>query len=197
MTQDTLLSALESLLFMSGEPLLFARISKIAAVSEVEVKTAIDILAAQYRDTPKSGLMILTDDVSVTLVTKPVNAPIVEQLVKSTLQENLSRAALEVLAIVAYRSPVSRAEVDAIRGVNGSFTLRNLLLRDLISREGSATEGRGYRYRPTLKFLETLGMEKISDLPDYQILSQDERLRVLLEQETGGASEDSSEPNTP
>ena len=184
------LSALESLLFVSGEPVSVSRISKTLEISEEEVKAALEELAKKYAEDSERGLMLVRDDKTVLLATKPENALIVESLTKSALQENMSKAALEVLAIIAYRAPIARAEIDAIRGVNCSFTLRNLLLRDLISREGNPSDSRGYLYRPTLRFLQVLGIEQVSELPQYEALSQDERLRMILEQEAGAAPEE-------
>ena len=127
--------------------------------------------------------MLIENQKEVQIATKPENAHFVESLTKSALQESLSKAALEVLSIIAYRSPITRSEIDAIRGVNCSYTLRNLLLRDLISREGNPGDSRGYVYRPTLRFLQVLGIETVEKLPDYETLSQDERLKMILEQE--------------
>ena len=180
MSQSALLSKLEALLFVSGEALSLARLEKILGVSKEEIRVAGMKLATAYQEDSKRGLMIIEDGQSLLLATKPEYAPQVEALTKSELQENLSKAALEVLSIVAYRSPISRSEIDAIRGVNCSFTLRNLLLRDLISREGNPSDSRGYLYRPTFRFLESLGLGKISELPDYETLSQDERLKLIL-----------------
>lgn len=191
MTEDMLISALEALLFVSGEPLSFARIAKILTVSETRVHELVTALAARYEAFEASGLMIVRDGKTVLLATKPSNALLVEALTKSTLQENMSKAALEVLAIIAYRAPIARADIDAIRGVNCSFTLRNLLLRDLITREGNPSDSRGYLYRPTLKLLQTIGIEQISELPDYETLVKDERLHTILEQDETVLSEES------
>lgn len=182
MTQDALFSAIESLLFVSGEPLSYGRLSKTLGLPEAEVIKGVEDMAKHYENMVGSGLMLIRDTQSVVLATKSSNAPLVEALTKSALQEGMSKAALEVLAIIAYRAPVSRTEIDAIRGVNCSFTLRNLLLRDLIAREGNPNDSRGYLYRPTLKFLQVLGLETAADLPDYETLSQDERLRMVLEE---------------
>lgn len=190
------LSVLESLLFVSGEPVSVSRIAKILEIPEEEVRTALDQLAQKYGEDTERGLMLVRDDKTVLLATKPENASVVESLTKSTLQENMSKAALEVLAIIAYRAPIARVEIDAIRGVNCSFTLRNLLLRDLISREGNPSDSRGYLYRPTLHFLQVLGIEKVSELPQYEALSQDERLRMILEQEAGAAPEEALSQST-
>lgn len=190
MTEDMLISALEALLFVSGEPLSFARIAKILTVSETRVHELATALSARYEASEGSGLMIVRDDKTLLLATKPSNALLVEALTKSTLQENMSKAALEVLAIIAYRAPIARVDIDAIRGVNCSFTLRNLLLRDLITREGNPSDSRGYLYRPTLKFLQTIGIEQISELPDYEALVKDERLHTILEQDETVLSEE-------
>lgn len=180
MATPALLSSLEALLFVSGEALTCTRLAKILSVSEDEIRSAGKELAIRYQGEAERGLMIVATHEALLLATKPEHAPLVEALTKSELQENLSKAALEVLAIVAYRAPISRAEIDAIRGVNCSFTLRNLLLRDLISREGNPSDSRGYLYRPTVQFLETLGLGQISELPDFETLSQDERLKLIL-----------------
>ena len=185
-------SALESLLFVSGEPLSLARLSEVLSLSEKDVQTAIDHLAKRYNDEVEGGLMLIRQNGTVMLATKPANASHVEALTKSTLQEGMSKAALEVLAIIAYRAPVSRAEIDAILGVNCSFTLRNLLLRDLIEREGNPSDSRGYLYRPTVRFLQVLGIQEVSELPQYELLSRDERLRLVLEQD-GKKSEEENE----
>lgn len=193
---NTLLSSLESILFVSGDPVPLARLTKVLKVTEAVVSETVTELAKRYAEDPESGLMVIRDGQAILLASKPENAPVIEALTKSTREENLSKAALEVLAIVAYRAPVSRAEIDAIRGVNCSFTLRNLLLRDLITREGNPSDNRGYLYRPTLRFLQSIGLGQIEELPDYPVLSEDERLRVILEQETAEADTTETETKT-
>lgn len=191
-----LASALESLLFISGEPLSFTRLAKTLAVSEEEIATYIKALSEKYRADVQCGLMLIVKDNKVVLATKPENVQFVEMLTKSSLQENLSKAALEVLAIVAYRSPITRAEIEAIRGVNCSFTVRNLLLRDLIERRGNPEDARGYVYFPTFRFLESLGIKDTESLPDYEVLAKDERLRMILDPaETSRRGEDIQEEN--
>ncbi len=183
-TPTTLLSSLESLLFVSGDPVSLEKLAKVLDVTEQEIFEALRHLSERYTTDARSGLMLISDKKTALLATKPENAMVLESLTKSTLQESMSKAALEVLAIIAYRAPVSRAEIDAIRGVNCSFTLRNLLLRDLISREGNPSDSRGYLYRPTLRFLQVLGLQSISELPSYEGLSQDERLKMIFEEES-------------
>lgn len=194
--RKTIFSELESLLFMSGEPVPFVRLATVLGISEGQVSEVVASLSLQYEERIDAGLKILVHDASVELVTKPANATLVESFIKNVREEGMSKAALEVLSIIAYRAPVSRAEIDAIRGVNCSFTLRNLLLRDLIAREGNPSDSRGYLYRPTFKFLEVLGIERVSELPDYDTLSQDERLRMILS-ESRVESEPTGTPEIP
>jgi len=176
-----LASVLESLLFISGEPIAFVRLAKILGTDEEQVAALLQALAEKYMHDVQCGLMIIVKDKKALLATKPENMMAVEALMKSSIQENLSKAALEVLSIIAYRSPISRSEIEAIRGVNCSFTLRNLLLRDLIERQDNPSDQREYVYFPTFRLLQSLGLQNAEDLPDYKTLSVDERLKMLVD----------------
>lgn len=176
-----LVSVLESLLFISGEPIAFSRLAKILGTDEEQAVTLLEALKKKYMHDEQSGLMLVVKDKKALLATKPENMTAVEALTKSSLQENLSKAALEVLSIIAYRSPISRSEIEAIRGVNCSFTLRNLLLRDLIERQDNPKDAREYVYFPTFRLLQLLGLQGTEDLPDYKTLSIDERLKMLVD----------------
>ncbi|MGK2848998.1 MAG: SMC-Scp complex subunit ScpB [Minisyncoccota bacterium] len=193
---SSLLSALESLLFMSGSPLTFTALSKILETEVDTVVQAAQTLGEKYLADTQSGLMVIINDNKIELATKPENAAWVEALTKSALQEKLSKTALEVLSIIAYRAPITRHEIDTIRGVNCSFTIRNLLLRDLIERVGDPGDVRGYVYRPTFHFLESIGIAHIRALPDYDVLSRDHRLTALLEEETRVEASDEEQPTT-
>ena len=194
MTSEYKVAVVESLLFVSGEPIALGRLAKILNISEDEILALVEILTEKYSADAQCGLQIIIKDGHVELATKPENASFVEALTKSALQENLSKTALEVLSIIAYRAPITRAEIESIRGVNCSFTLRNLLLRDLIEREGNPTDARGYVYLPTFRFLESLGLQRISELPDYVTLSQDERLKILLTEDSSEKVNEHSSP---
>lgn len=191
-----LAAALESLLFVSGEPLSFARLAKTLKVAEEDIASHAEALSEKYSHDAQSGLMLVVKDRKAMLATKPEHAASVEALTKSALQEHLSKPALEVLAIIAYRTPITRAEIEAIRGVNCSFTLRNLLLRDLIERQGNPLDARGYVYFPTFKFLQSLGLKHTGELPDHAALSQDGRLKTVLDGGNAGAAEQDEETGT-
>lgn len=169
---------LEALLFISGEAISFPTLQKILEVTKDELQKVLD--GYQEALAQREGsLVLITDAKSARLGVAPDYTPLLESLVKSELQSGLSKAALEVLAMVAYLAPVARAEIDAIRGVNSSFTLRNLAIRGLIERRGNPQDARGYVYEPSMEFLTTLGLENIQKLPGYQEIRNDERLQVL------------------
>jgi len=156
--------------------------SKILGLSEDATQEHLKTLSEKYTHDTKCGLQLIINNTDVILTTKPEHASFVEALIKSSLQENLSKAALEVLAIIAYRAPITRVEIESIRGVNCSVTLRNLLLRDLIERQGNPEDARGYIYTPTFRFLESLGLKNIEALPEYRTLSEDARLNIIAEE---------------
>lgn len=182
-------SSIESLLFISGAPVSYAKLSKTLQAEMPVLREAVRELADKYAQDVSCGLMLIINENEVVMATKAENAANVEAFTKSSLEESLSRAALEVLSIIAYRAPITRAEIEAIRGVNCSFTLRNLLLRDLVDRSGNPLDARGYVYRPSFHLLETLGIAGVEKLPDYETLSQDERLTMILEGEQDAADE--------
>jgi len=87
---------------------------------------------------------------------------------------------LEVLSIVAYRGPISRMDVEAIRGVNCSFTLRSLLMRGLLERIDNPADNRSYLYKISFDFLKKMGVESVEKLPDFENLSKDDRIDSII-----------------
>lgn len=183
--QPNIISQLETLLFASGAPQSIKQLAKMLDTTTESILLALETLERHYH-LPESGLTIIHLGEKVQLGTKGENASVIERLREGELRETLSRATLETLAVIAYRAPVTRADIDAIRGVNSNFTLRHLLIRGLIEREGNPDDARGYIYRPSLEFLKTIGVERINDLPEYDTLSSDERLTDLLTQNNPG-----------
>ena len=180
MDQEKLKSAIESMLFVSGEPISLGKIAKVAEVPVSEVEEALSLLQAEYGEN-KRGISIIRKEQEVQMGTNAENSHLVDKLVKSEIQENLSRAALEVLAIIAYRGPITRMEVEAIRGVNCSFTVRSLLMRGLLERIDNPKDNRGYLYKISFDFLKKLGIDSIDKLPDYETLSKDDRIDSIIE----------------
>jgi len=179
MEKEKLKSIIESILFTRGEEMSLAQLAKIIEVSKKEVSEAIDELVIEYKK-DKRGFNITIVSENVQMVTNPENAEFVEKTIKKNLQENMSRTALEVLAIVAYRGPVSRADIEAIRGVNSSFTLRNLLMRGLIVKSTNENDQRGYLYNISMDFMKKMGLGEIADMPEYVNLSKDKRVESII-----------------
>jgi len=184
MEQEKLQSIIESILFVNGEPIKKSKLMKILSeqVKAKDVEEALNALSEKY-STPQSGLSLIKNDNEIQLVSNPENAEYVENLVKSELQDSLSNAAMEVVSIIAYRSPISKTEIEAIRGVNCSYTLRNLLLRGLIERNNNPQNGRSYIYSVSFDFLKKLGASDVKKLPEYATLSVDERINSIINNE--------------
>jgi segregation and condensation protein B len=171
MQQEKLKSAIESLLFISDEPIAVGKLAKLCEVDMGELESALLSLEADYGAQVR-GLAIIKIRDLIQLTTKADNAEIVAKMLKSEIQENLSQAALEVLAIIAYRGPISRAEIESIRGVNCSFTLRALSIRGLIDKIENIKDSRRYLYNISFDFLKKMGVESVEKLPDWDKLSK-------------------------
>lgn len=179
MEQEKLKSVIESILFSVGEPVKISKLTKITGAARPEVENALMVLSAEYSG-QKRGVIILRKEDEVQLATNPENSVFVDQIIKSELQESLSQAALEVLSIIAYRGPITRMDIEAIRGVNCSYTVRNLLMRGLVERIDNPKDNRGYVYKISFDFLKKMGLESAAKLPDYETLSQDERAASVI-----------------
>lgn len=160
-------SALESLIFASGKPIEIKKLGKICNVDEKKVQDSLKTLNAEYEKNDRGIRLVLKSDV-VQMVTAPCNSEIVKSLSSSELTEDLSTVSLESLTIIAYKGPITRSELEAIRGVNCLYVLRTLLIRGLIEKKQHPKDSRLAIYEVTTKFLRHLGLNKISDLPNYE-----------------------------
>jgi segregation and condensation protein B len=156
---------IESILLFKNEPVTFKELAGWLSVDAAQVKEAVKSLQDFYKD---RGIVVVTDGESVSLGTRPENSDLIEALQKEEFSRELGRAGLETLAIILYRGPISRREIDQIRGVNSGFILRALLIRGLIERTESVSGERSFSYKPTLKLLEHLGVTSKEELPEYQ-----------------------------
>lgn len=137
---------------------------KFFAVPEEELGNA---LVKLQQSLEKRGLrLVISDNKEVQLVTAPEVADIIETLRRDDLKKDIGSAGAETLAVVLYRGPINRAEIDRVRGVNSSFILRNLMIRGLVERTGTEN-GKGYSYQITPSLLAHLGIEQKEALPDY------------------------------
>ena len=163
-------AVIEALLFIAGEPIKIKKLAKVAACTESEARSAIAELAVIHEE--RRGLRVLIKDDEAELVTHPDHASVISAYVKSGMEEDLTDATSETLAIVAYKGPISRTAIDDIRGVNSQYTLRALLVRGLAERIPNPNDGRTYLYRISFDFLKKLGVKDVKELPEYGELSQ-------------------------
>ena len=159
MTLDTYV---EALLFYKATPLNKKRVCKLFSVSEQDFSEALKILKERL----KSGATRLIEtETEIQLVTAPEMSEFIESQRRHELSGDIGKAGSETLAIILYNEPVSRTEIDRIRGVNSSFILRNLLIRGLILRE--SITGHGYQFRISPRLLQHLGTENKRQLPQF------------------------------
>lgn len=171
---EKLKAKIEALLFIYGEPMELKKIAQTLKADSAEIKEALAVLEEDLKNDGR-GLFLTRDGDKVQLTTKPDFSSLLESVIKEELHESLTNAALETLSIVAYAGPMTRAELEYIRGVNSSFTLRNLLIRGLVERQPDPKRGNVFLYRPSFDLLKHLGVGKIGDLPEY------EKFQALIE----------------
>ena len=159
----------EALLFASDTPLEAERIREVLDLPDVhEAERLIEELRARY-EASSQGLQIVEVGGGYRMITRPEVAPWLVRLARARTRTRLSRPALEALAIVAYKQPVSRPEIDAVRGVNSEAVLDNLLERRLIRITGrKEAPGRPYLFETTREFLVAFGLRDIGDLPKVE-----------------------------
>lgn len=160
-------SILESLLFTAGdEGLTLKQISEVIEVEEHQVKEIIENLRQEFEHDQNRGITIVQLAGTYQLATKKDNAVYLKRLVDSPSTATLSQAALETLAIIAYKQPITRAEIEEIRGVKTERPLQTLVSKVLIQDVGRAEgTGRAYLYGTTKEFLDYFGLRSIEELP--------------------------------
>ncbi|MCS6862866.1 MAG: SMC-Scp complex subunit ScpB [Abditibacteriales bacterium] len=192
MSTDNLSDLIEALLFASAEPLTAKRMADIAQVKEREMEEALHLLMEE-RDRV-GGLRIIPVAGGYRMVTKPQFAAHVAKL-RPQPRARLSRAALETLTIVAYRQPITRAEIDFLRGVDSSGALETLLERNLIEVVGQKeTAGRPRLYGTTQQFLDQFALRSLDDLPPLKEVAPEQVPRALFERQREVIAPDPQEP---
>ena len=163
--RDERIRGLEAMLFVADEPVASASLAQVLDSDRSTVDGLLEELASEY-DRAGSGLALRKVAGGWRLYTHPDTAPAVERFVLSSRHSRLTKAALETLAIVAYKQPVTRHQVSAIRGVNTEGVLKALVDRDLLTEVGHEEgPGRPILYGTTPEFLERLGLDSVADLP--------------------------------
>jgi segregation and condensation protein B len=159
-----LVAAVEAILFVVDAPLEAAAIAAALQVPTPDVAAALERLRAGY-DERGAGIELRDAAGGVRLYTRPAVAAFVERFLRDGQRSRLSQAALETLAVIAYRQPVTRARVSAIRGVNVDGVVRTLLSRGLIVEVGTEAESGAGLFRTSELFLERMGMQSLDELP--------------------------------
>jgi segregation and condensation protein B len=163
-----LVGQLEAILFASDAPLPIERLAEVLEIDPADARAVVDALRLAC-DEAARGLAVVEVGGGVRLVTRPEHAPVLMSLQRLRLKSRLSRAAVETLTIVAYRQPISRPEIEQLRGVGTESVLTHLLERRLVRVVGrKATPGRPVLYGTTREFLEHFGLRDLGDLPPFE-----------------------------
>lgn len=161
-------AALEALLFASGEPVSKKDLAKLMGISEKELQAVVHALDAELRG---RGLVLIEAGEEIELRTAPEAAAIVKKMREDEMSRDLGKASLETLAVIAYQEGATRGEVDWVRGVNSTASLRTLLMRGLIEGQEDPKDRRRIRYRLTTEALAHLGITSASELPRAEELA--------------------------
>jgi len=156
-----LASLIEGVLFYTGAPQKKSKLIEMFAVGEAELAVAV---AALKQRLEAGGVRLLETDSELQLVTAPEMSEVIETVRKGELSQDIGKAGAETLAIVLYREPISRGEIDRIRGVNSAFILRNLMTRGLIERQAIRNS---HQFRITPALLQHLGVTHKHELPHF------------------------------
>ena len=167
-------SAIESMLFVSGEPLALRELSNNLELKEKNVEEILSEMANEYEDKSR-GIRLISINGAYQLVTKSENSDFVQKLLKKNKKHSLSQASIESLAIIAYKQPITRQEIEEIRGVKSESAIARLIERGLIKDIGRLeVPGRPILYGTTDEFLRQFGLKTIKELPSLDLYSDEE-----------------------
>ncbi len=173
-------SKIEAILFWKGEPMSRKRLAEILSaqggsasggkVGQNEINEALEKLKENLKN---RGIVLLEKENDITLGTAPELSSLIGDLQKEELSKDLSKASLETLSIILYKNGANRAEIDYIRGVNSSFTLRALSVRGLVEKTVDKDDSRRYVYKPSFELLSYMGMKSVEELPDFSTVNNE------------------------
>ncbi len=172
---------LEALLFVAAKPLHVKDFVALTKTKSEVIVVALDELLVDLEE-QKRGVRIVKQGTTYQLVSAPEQADLVKEFIKDETMGELSRPSLEALTIIAYRGPISKLDLDRIRGVNCALILRNLLMHGLIEAKFDKQKDDTY-YSVTVDFVRFLGISDVSSLPDFDRLRQHDSLERVLAEE--------------
>jgi len=163
-------SLVESLLFVADHPTSVEDLATVLQVNTEDVELALETLRAEYQE---RGLRLQDQKGRVQLVSAPEAAPYIERFLGLESSGRLSIAALETLSIICYRQPITRAQIEAIRGVDSTSVLRSLVRRGIVEEVGRTdTVGHPILFGTTFELLQQFGLQSVHDLPDWKEISE-------------------------
>lgn len=166
--------AIEAMLFVSGEPLTLREIAINLELTPKYVEDLLKELMESYNEKER-GIKLINIDGAYQLVTKPEYSSYIQKLLKKNKRQSLSQASLESLAIVAYKQPITRIDIDEIRGVKSESAIQRLIEKDLIKEVGRLeVPGRPILYGTTEEFLRQFGLGDLKELPSLDLFSINE-----------------------
>ena len=178
---------IEAILFWKAEPVSLKKLASLLNVKAEQVKEG---LIELEKNLSGRGVTLVQTDEDVMLGTAKELSLLIEQLTKDELTRDLGKAGLETLSVILYQGPISRADIDYIRGVNSQFILRALLIRGLVERVENPADARSFLYKTTLELLSHLGISKVTDLPEYEQVRKDiEAFKLTTNEAEGVQSE--------
>lgn len=158
---------IEGLLFYKSAPQKKQTILKLFGISAEELQNAVQVLKERLQS---GATRLVETDEEIQLVTCPELAPVIETLRKNELKADIGKAGAETLAIILYQEPITRAEIDRVRGVNSSFILRNLLIRGLVDRQHNKVRN-AFEFTISPALLTYLGVTEKRQLPDFAVVA--------------------------
>jgi len=173
-------SQIESILFAADKPIKLKQIAKLCGRSKDEIEIVFESLKNKYNNA-ENGINILINNDEVQMVSSEANSDLLAEFLKEEISCELTRPQLEALAVIAYRGPISKLDLETIRGVNCSLIIRNLLIKGLID----AIDNNIYAlsiYALSMEFIKHLGIKSVKELPTYEELSRREEISEVLDE---------------
>jgi segregation and condensation protein B len=170
MNKEEIKKILGGIIFLSPKPVnienLFTFLKKNIDIKKEEI---LEILEEIKNESKNLGINLISDGKNLQFVTDQSISNFIEDFFKMEIEKELSPAAIETLALISYAGPLTRSEIEILRGVNSSYILRELFMRGLIERE---QRGGIFYYSPSIEFLKFFGIEKVSELPNFQEINE-------------------------
>ncbi len=186
----TVAEQIEAVLFYKAEPVTVAYLAKVLATEQQAIEQGIHELEIRLNNAAGSFTLVRNGD-ELLLTTSTKHSALIERIIKEEVLRDLGKAGLETIALILYRGPISRREIDHVRGVNSTFVLRNLLVRGLVDKIPSPQDQRSFLYAPSTALIAHLGITKREDLPEFGSMNRE--IAAVTEQATQAQKDAASE----